>query len=121
MSYERKLTTFKKGNQLSNCEEYNLEDLNDMFSDTQFTNSELYLEDVLTISSNGKDDNHYGLSRSLVVTTECDDMFCYLNKDDDKLKELHAEIARLVELDNKITERVNAEFEAEILNERTAL
>ena len=58
MSYERKLTTFKKGNQLSDCEEYNLEDLQDMFSDTQFTNSELYLEDVLTESKsfNGKFD-----------------------------------------------------------------
>jgi len=50
MSYEKKLATFTKGNQLSDCKEYNLQDLEDMFSDTQFTNSELYLEDVLTTS-----------------------------------------------------------------------
>ena len=50
MSYTKKLTTFTKGNQLSDCKEYNLQDLEDMFSDTQFTNSELYLEDVLTTS-----------------------------------------------------------------------
>ena len=31
-----------------------------------------------------------------------------------RLKELQTEIARLVELDNKITERVNAEFESQI-------
>ena len=50
MSYEKKLAMFTKGNQLSDCKEYNLQDLEDMFSDTQFTNSELYLEDVLTTS-----------------------------------------------------------------------
>ena len=31
-----------------------------------------------------------------------------------RLKELQTEIARLEELDNKITERVNAEFESQI-------
>ena len=34
-----------------------------------------------------------------------------------RLKELQTEIARLEALDNKITERVNAEFEAEIVVE----
>ena len=37
-----------------------------------------------------------------------------------RLKELQTEIARLEELDNKITERVNNEFDAEIVVECSA-
>ena len=66
MSYEKKLATFTKGNQLSDCKEYNLQDLEDMFSDTQFTNSELYLEDVLTTSP-------LALSSTVTVMEELDD------------------------------------------------
>ena len=66
MSYTKKLTTFEKGNQLSDCKEYNLQDLEDMFSDTQFTNSELYLEDVLTTSP-------LALSSTVTVMEELDD------------------------------------------------
>ena len=53
MSYERELTTFEKGNQLSNCGEYNLQDLSDMFSETCVGGSEdengceVVLEDIL--------------------------------------------------------------------------
>ena len=53
MSYEKELTTFKKGNQLSSCGEYNLQDLSDMFSETCIGGSEdengheVVLEDIL--------------------------------------------------------------------------
>ena len=53
MSYEKELTTFKKGNQLSTCGEYNLQDLSDMFSQTCIGGSEdengheVVLEDIL--------------------------------------------------------------------------
>ena len=53
MSYEKELTTFKKGNQLSTCGEYNLQDLSDMFSETCIGGSEdengheVVLEDIL--------------------------------------------------------------------------
>jgi len=53
MSYEKELTTFKKGNQLSDCGEYNLQDLSDMFSETCIGGSEdengheVVLEDIL--------------------------------------------------------------------------
>ena len=48
MSYTKKLTTFRKGNQLSNCGEYNLQDLQDMFAETEIggTDEEIYLEDI---------------------------------------------------------------------------
>ena len=67
MSYTKKLTTFEKGNQLSDCKEYNLQDLEDMFSDTQFTNSELYLEDVLTENERGRAYNAYTLTENVTV------------------------------------------------------
>ena len=117
MSYTQKLTTFTKGNQLSNCGKYNLEDLDDMFCDTQFSNNEdKFLEDVLIKSKSfsGK----FDLSSTVTIMEQLDDdemnMYMLLEDDDDKLKELHAEIARLVELDNKITERVNDEFESQM-------
>ena len=49
MSYQRELTTFKQGNQLSTCEKYNLQDLSDMFSQTEIDGAEEYteLEDIL--------------------------------------------------------------------------
>ena len=87
MSYERKLTTFKKGNQLSDCGEYHLEDLNDMFSDTQFTNSELYLEDVLTENDKTSPYNAFTLSSTVTVMEELDDdegnMYILLEDDDE--------------------------------------
>ena len=47
MSYTKKLTTFTKGNQLSNCGEYNLQDLSDMFSQTEIVGTEVVLEEIL--------------------------------------------------------------------------
>jgi len=47
MSYTKKLTTFEKGNQLSNCGKYNLQDLSDMFSQTEIGGTEVVLEDIL--------------------------------------------------------------------------
>ena len=67
MSYTKKLTTFKKGKQISNCGEYRLEDLDDMFCETQFTNSELYLEDVLTENERGAAYNAYTLTENVTV------------------------------------------------------
>ena len=83
MSYTQKLTTFKKGKQISNCGEYRLEDLDDMFCETQFTNSELYLEDVLTENERGAAYNAYTLTSTVTVFEELDDdegnMYILLN------------------------------------------
>ena len=83
MSYTKKLTTFTKGNYKSDCGEYNVEDLLDMFSDTQFTNSELYLEDVLTENDRTSPYNAFTLSADVTVMEELDDdegnMYILLN------------------------------------------
>tara|TARA_R110001583_G_scaffold32968_1_gene111833 strand:+ start:160 stop:405 length:246 start_codon:yes stop_codon:yes gene_type:complete len=68
MSYQRELTTFKKGNQLSTCGEYNLQDLSEMFSQTQIDGVEEYteLEDILN------EDNTV-LSMSVTIMEQLDD------------------------------------------------
>ena len=68
MSYQRELTTFKKGNQLSTCGEYNLQDLLDMFSQTEIDGAEEYteLEDILN------EDNTV-LSMSVTIMEQLDD------------------------------------------------
>ena len=91
MSYTKKLTTFTKGNKLSDCGEYNLQDLNDMFSDTQFSNSEMYLEDVLTLES---DLSHEYLVKSVTIMEQLDDdeMNMYMLLEDDNEVECSLEL-----------------------------
>ena len=68
MSYQRELTTFKQGNQLSTCGKYNLQDLSDMFSQTEIDGAEEYteLEDILN------EDNTV-LSMSVTIMEQLDD------------------------------------------------
>ena len=93
MSYTKKLTTFEKGNQLSNCGEYNLQDLQDMFSETEIggaedeDDNETYLEDILIESNNGKDESHFDLTMSVTINEELNDdevdMFIVKSEDED--------------------------------------
>ena len=68
MSYQRELTTFTKGNQLSNCGEYNLQDLSEMFSQTEIDGAEEYteLEDILN-------EENTVLSMSVTIMEQLDD------------------------------------------------
>ena len=68
MSYQRELTTFKKGNQLSTCGEYNLQDLSDMFSQTEIDGADEYteLEDILN-------EENTVLSMSVTIMEQLDD------------------------------------------------
>ena len=68
MSYTRKLTQFTIGKQYSTCGEYLLEDLNDMFCQTAFSNNDdYYLEDVLTENERGRAYNAYTLTENVTV------------------------------------------------------
>ena len=87
MSYKEKevVAKFTKGNAVSDCGEYNLNDLLDMFDETNVTKNELGDYYDFTVNDCIDNDfNNYKVNRSLVVTTECDDMFCYLNKDNNE-------------------------------------
>ena len=77
MSYERELTTFEKGNQLSNCGKYNLQDLEDMFNETEIGGSEdengdeVVLEDILIESKSFK--GKFDLNMSVTIMEQLDD------------------------------------------------
>jgi hypothetical protein len=74
MSYEEKnvIAKYTKGNAVSDCGEYNLNDLLDMFDETLVTN--LPFE---TTVNECIDDNTSTLTIDLAVTEEDGDMFCY--------------------------------------------
>ena len=75
MSYREKdvVCEFTKGNFASDCLKYNTEDLLDMFDETNVSHEyDLYdftVNDCI---------EHDLLTKDLVVTSECDDMFCYV-------------------------------------------
>jgi hypothetical protein len=81
MSYKEKEVTakFTKGNNLSDCGKYNVNDLLDMFDETEITVDELGNTDGVTV--NDCIENNL-VTKSLVVTSECDDMFCYYNNNE---------------------------------------
>ena len=69
---------YTKGNSKSDCGKYNVNDLLEMFDETNVTKNALgdyYNFTVNECVTFGTTDVN------LVVTSECDDMFCYLNKD----------------------------------------
>jgi|TARA_R110000868_G_scaffold112090_3_gene302120 hypothetical protein len=74
MSYEEKnvIAKYTKGNAISDCGEYNLNDLLDMFDETTVTN----LPFDKTVNE-CIDDNTSTLTISLACTEEDGDMFCY--------------------------------------------
>ena len=74
MSYTRKLTQFTIGKQYSTCGEYMLEDLNDMFCQTAFSNNDdYYLEDVLTENDRTSPVNAFTLTENVTVKEELND------------------------------------------------
>ena len=74
MSYTRKLTQFTIGKQKSTCGEYDLQDLDDMFCQTQFSNNDDYcLEDVLTENDRTSPFNAFTLTENVTIIEQLDD------------------------------------------------
>ena len=90
MSYQRELTTFKKGNQLSTCGEYNLQDLSDMFSETCIGGSEdengheVVLEDILTESESSTNDFDLFMSVTIMEQLNNDEIDMFIKKYEDE-------------------------------------
>ena len=80
MSYKENevVAKYTKGNHQSDCGKYNVNDLLEMFDETEITVDELGNTDGVTVNDCIENDL---VTKSLVVTTECDDMFCYYNND----------------------------------------
>ena len=75
MDYNEKdvVTKFTKGNAVSDCGEYNLNDLLDMFDETELTN----VPEKTVNECIDNDFNNYKVNTSLIVTDNEDGMFCY--------------------------------------------
>jgi|TARA_R110001583_G_scaffold70061_1_gene198588 hypothetical protein len=82
MSYKENevVAKYTKGAFFSDCGEYNVQDLLEMFDETEITIDELGNTDGVTV--NDCIENNL-VTKSLVVTSECDDMFCYYNNEID--------------------------------------
>ena len=76
MSYKENevVAKYTKGAFFSDCGEYNVQDLLEMFDETEITVDGLGNTDGVTV--NDCIENNL-VTKSLVVTSECDDMFCY--------------------------------------------
>ena len=118
MSYERELTTFEKGNQLSNCGKYNLQDLEDMFSETEIggaedeDDNETYLEDILIESKSFK--GNFDLNMSVTIMEQLDDdemnMFIIKSEHEDT-NNLPCDKIDSAELDNFRDDKVECSLE----------
>ena len=82
MSYKENevVAKYTKGNNLSDCGEYNVNDLLEMFDETEITVDEYGTTDGVTVND-CIDKETYLLTKDLVVTSECDDMFVYYKND----------------------------------------
>ena len=71
---------YTQGSMQSDCGEYSVHDLIEMFDQTEITIDELGNTDSgVTVNDCVKDNI---VLHDLVVTSECDDMFVYYNKDE---------------------------------------
>ena len=70
---------YTKGNSKSDCGEYNVNDLLEMFDQAEITIDELGNTDSGVTVNDCVEDNI--VLHDLVVTSECDDMFCYYNNE----------------------------------------
>ena len=71
---------YTKGNHQSDCGKYNVNDLLEMFDETEITVDEYGTTDGVTVNDCIENDL---VTKSLVVTSECDDMFCYYSNEID--------------------------------------
>mgnify|MGYP001259804771 CR=1 FL=1 len=77
MNYKLKevVAEFTKGNYASDCLKYNADDLLEMFDEANVTKNALGDFEDFTVNDCIE---HDLLTKDLVVTSECDDMFCYV-------------------------------------------
>ena len=70
---------YTKGNHQSDCGKYNVNDLLEMFDETEITVDGLGNTDGVTVNDCIAINS---VTKDLVVTSECDDMFCYYNNNE---------------------------------------
>ena len=91
MAYKEKevVAKYTQGSMQSDCGEYSVHDLIEMFDQAEITIDEYGTTDGVTVNDCVEDNI---VLHDLVVTSECDDMFCYYNKDTECEIECSAEL-----------------------------
>ena len=72
---------YTKGNHKSDCGEYNVNDLLEMFDQAEITIPGTYTSGVTVNDCTEVYQSTLLVTEDLVVTSESDDMFCYYNKE----------------------------------------
>ena len=74
---------YTKGNNLSDCGKYNVNDLLEMFDEAEITVDEYGTTEGVTVNDCVDQSLNFPIvTCNLVVTSECDDMFCYYNNNE---------------------------------------
>ena len=84
MSYRENevVAKYTKGNSKSDCGKYSVNDLLEMFDEAEITVDEYGSTNGVTVNDCTEVyQSTLLVTEDLVVTSECDDMFCYYNKD----------------------------------------
>ena len=84
MSYKENevVAKYTKGNNLSDCGKYNVNDLLEMFDETEITVDEYGSTNGVTVNDCTEIyQSTLLVTEDLVVTSESDDMFCYYNNE----------------------------------------
>ena len=81
MSYKENevVAKYTKGNNVSDCGKYNVNDLLEMFDQAEITIDEYGTTDGVTVNDCIAINS---VTKDLVVTSESDDMFCYYNNNE---------------------------------------
>ena len=84
MSYRENevVAKYTKGNSRSDCGKYSTEDLLEMFDEAEITVNKYGSTNGVTVNDCTEVyQSTLLVTEDLVVTSECDDMFCYYNKE----------------------------------------
>ena len=102
MSYKENevVAKYTKGNNLSDCGEYNVNDLLEMFDETEITVDEYGTTDGVTVNDCVDQSLNFPIvTKDLVVTSESDDMFCYYSNSQKLFDKVTTKVECSLELD----------------------
>ena len=104
MNYKLKevVAEFTKGNYASDCLKYNADDLLEMFDQAEITIDEYGTTDSVTVNeciTHVDLDSVALVTRDLVVTSECDDMFCYYSNSQRLFDKVESKVECSADLD----------------------
>ena len=91
---------YTKGNHQSDCGKYNVNDLLEMFDETEITVDEYGTTDGVTVNDCVDQSLNFPIvTKDLVVTSESDDMFCYYSNSQKLFDKVESKVECSADLD----------------------